>query len=803
MFKNYFKITLRNIKNHKIFSFINITGLAIGIACSILIMLFVNYELSYDKYNKKADRIYRLAVSARVGDTDINQTYSSAITFTKLLEDFPEIETGVKFFKLGQMPIYLNNKIFNQSNMFAVDSVFYDVFSIPLIYGNPKTVLSEPNTIVLSRSTAIKYFHSINVIGKTLTIDVSEPEGKVDFKISGISEDIPANSHFHYDMLVSLTSFPSLINNQGWTSNNFISYIVLKEGTSKNDFDKKLKDFTRKYMGGAKFDEWVAKGNFWKYYLQPLTKIHLTSDLNGEFEANGNQTYVYIFSVISIIILLIACINFMNLSTARSSLRAKEVSLRKVVGSGRKKLIFQFLFESILLSYVALIAALIIVVCILPIYRNFVGEPVDIGSLTNFSAILIFIFIGLFVGLISGLHPAFSLSSFQPITALKNESYQKSNRFSFRNILVIFQFAISIFLIAGTIIIYQQLQYLQNKNLGFDKEQVLVVNNPGSLTKNLSSFKQSLRNYNNILEVSGSNTIPGKSFSNIGFGAEGIEDGFTLNLCNCDYDFAKTLNIQMAQGRFFSKEFPSDSSAVILNQKAIELLGWDNPLGKKINNWNTPRGNFTVIGVVKDYHYESLQHEIRPMALFLNGGYYTRAESFISIRLKTGNLAGTINYVQSKWNEFAPGAPFDFSFLDKDYDNLYLNEKQTMEIFSIFSLLAILIACLGLFGLTAFIVERRIKEIGIRKVLGATIPGIVILISKDFLKLVAISNIMAWPIIYFAMMGWLQDFAYRINISWWVFILSGCIALLIALFTISFQSIKAAIANPVNALKYE
>jgi len=803
MLKNYFKIALRNLTKQKLFSFINILGLTIGIACSILIMIFVNYELSYDKYHDKADRTYRIAVSALIGDTKIDQTNSSAITFTKLLEDFPEIETGVKFLNFDQVPVHINDKIFYESGVYAVDSTFYDVFSVPLLSGDPKTVLKEPNTIVMSQSTAFKYFNDANVIGKILTIDLGRRGGKVDFKISGISKDMLQNSHFHYNILLSSTSFPNYLSNQGWTNNNFISYLVLKKGASKSEFDTKLVAFTRKYMGEEKFDEWTAKGNYWKYYLQPLTDIHLSSDLNGEFEANGNKTYVYIFSVISIIILLIACINFMNLSTARSSLRTKEVGLRKVVGSSRKKIIIQFLFESVFISYIALAAALIIVKIILPVYRDFVGRAIEFNFFDNIYLISILIFLGLFVGIISGSYPSFVLSSLKPITVLKNLSVQRKNRLNFRNILVVFQFAISVFLIIGTIIIYQQMQYLQQKNLGFNKEQVLVINNPGSLTDNISTFKQSLLSYNNILKVSGSNTIPGKGFSNIGFGAEGIEDGFTLNLCICDDQFLNTLQIEMDQGRFFSKESPSDSCAVILNQKAAELLGWKNPVGKKINNWSKQRNDFHVIGVVNDYHYESLHQQIRPMALLLNGGYYKRTESYINVRLKTGNLAETIKFIENKWNEFAPGAPFNFSFLDEEFDNLYINEKQTQKLFIIFSFLAIFIACLGLFGLASFIIDRRVKEIGIRKVLGASLTNIVIHLCKNFTLWVIISNVIAWPLAWFFMDKWLQNFAYRIQLEWWVFILSGFIALFISLLMVSSQAIKTAITNPVQSLRYE
>jgi putative ABC transport system permease protein len=802
MFKNYLKIVIRNLLKQKLFSFINISGLAIGIACGIIIILYVKYETSYDQYHEKAKRTYRVAVSALIGDTPINQTYSSAITFLKLLEDFPEIETGVKILKLDKTPVFLNKKIFYETKILAVDSTFYDVFTIPLIYGDPKTVLSEPNTIVLTRNAAIKYFGKTDIIGKVLTLNLSHELDKVDFKVSGVSENMPENSHFHYDMLVSLMSFPEYLNDTGWTNNNFISYVVLKEGTSKKDFDEKLKDFTRKYMGEEKFDEWVAKGNYWTYYLQPLTDIHLNSNLNGEFEPNGNQTYVYMFSVISVIILLIACINFMNLSTARSSLRAKEVGLRKVVGSGKNKLIFQFLFESIFLSFIALIIALMIVEGTLLYFRDFVGKPITINYFENINVILILLLLGLLIGIVSGSYPAFVLSSFVPVTVLKKNSLKKSKHFGFRNVLVVFQFAISIFLIVGAIIVYQQLRFLQNKNLGFDKEQVLVIKNPGSIDKNITAFKQALSSHISIVDVSGSNTLPGTSSSNIGFRAEGVDKSFTLNLCICDYNFQNTLKLEMLGGRFFSEDFPSDSSAVILNQKAVELLGWDDPIGREINNGGSNRTNFHVIGVVKDYHYESLHQEIRPMGLFLSNGS-SKFESYISVRIETGDLAETIEFVNRKWNEFTPGAPFEFSFLNEDYDNLYINEKQTEQIFSIFSFLAIVIACMGLFGLVAFVADRRVKEIGIRKILGASVTNIVMHLSKNFTLLVLISNFIAWPVAWYVMNKWLEDFAYRIEVGLWMFFLAGGSALLIAFLTVSTQAIRAALANPVESLRYE
>jgi putative ABC transport system permease protein len=803
MIKNYLKVAARSILKQKGFSIINIVGLAIGIACSILIFIFVTHELSYDRFHEKSERIYRLAVRASVGDTKIRQTYSSSMTFKRLLAEFPEIETGVKFLNLGRTPIVLGEKTYYESKFFAVDSTFFDVFSVPLIHGDPRTVLTEPNTMVISRDTAIKYFGNTDASGKILRAEFSYGIGGIDFEITGVSENLPSNSHFHYDLLVSSATFPNFINDPGWSSNNFVSYFVLREGASPQKLGEKIKEFTRKYMGGEKYDAWVAKGNYWEFYLQPITKIHLTSDLNGEFEANGNETYVYIFSVISIIILLIACINFMNLSTAKSSLRAKEVGMRKVVGSGRRRLVIQFLSESTLLSYIALAIGIGIVIILLPLYKNLIGRQLEIHYFDNFVVIPSLLALGLIVGVISGSYPAFFLSSFKPIAVLKGMTSGGKGGSWMRNILVVFQFTISIFLIIGTLVVNQQLRFFQTKKLGFDKEQVLVIRNPGALGSNTASFKEALRKYSSIMNVSGSNTLPGRSFGNIGFGAEGVDESFTLNLCVCDYDFLDTLKLELSKGRFFSKEFASDSHAAVLNEKAVELLGWDDPIGKRINNWAENRGNFTVIGVIKDYHYESLHQEIRPQALFLSGGYYQRGEGYISVRLNTENVPGTIKDVESTWKNFAPNKPFEYSFLDEDYDRLYLNEKQTRKLFSIFSFLAIFIACLGLFGLASFIADRKTKEIGIRKILGASVPRIVNILNKSFVKWVIVANLVAWPVAWFVMDRWLQNFAYRIDLSLWMFALAAVLALLIALITVSFQSVKAALRNPADSLRYE
>jgi putative ABC transport system permease protein len=803
MLKNYLKLTFRNLLKHKGFSIINISGLAIGIACSILIMLFVASELSYDKFHHKGDRIYRLAVRALIGNTKIKQTYSSAITFKMLLQDFPEIQEGVKFLNLNNIIVKTDERVFYESNVCAVDANFFNVFSFPLVKGNSETVLHKPNSIVITKEIASKYFGDNHAVGKMLKIELPGSLGTLDFEITGISENVPDNSHFHYNALISLSSFPDVINNPGWTDNNFVTYIVLKEEASRKGLEAKLPEFTRKYMGGDKFDKWVAKGNYWEYFLQPLSGIHLHSDLSGEFEPNGNASYVYIFMVIAVFILLIACINFMNLTTAKSAARAKEVGLRKVVGSSKSKLVKQFLGESIIISFIALALAIVLVEILLPFYSNLIGRSIEIHYFDNFTIIPLLIALALFVGLLSGSYPAFFLSAFKPISILKGKLKKGVKSIWLRNTLVIFQYSISIVLIIGTIVVYKQLIFLQNEKLGFDKEHVIVVKNPQALGENIVPFKEKLLQHSDIQHVSISHRIPGKTLNNIGFGAEEVNENFTLNLCCCDPDFKDVMKLEMAEGRFFSRNFPTDSSAIILNEAALKLFGWSEPINKKLNDWGNPRNIFHVIGIVKDFHYESMHQKVRPMGfLFLNGSYKWKP-NYISVRVNPGNISHTLQSIEKTWDAFSPKLPLEYSFLDEDYNRLYKNELQTRQLFIIFSFLAIFIACLGLLGLASFMAEQRTKEIGIRKALGATVNHITLMLSKDFTLWVLLANLVAWPIAYLSMHQWLQDFAYRIKISWWMFVFAGILTFIMALITVSFQVLRAAKKNPMESLQYE
>jgi putative ABC transport system permease protein len=468
-------------------------------------------------------------------------------------------------------------------------------------------------------------------------------------------------------------------------------------------------------------------------------------------------------------------------------------------------LIAQFISESVVLSYIALILGMGLVHLLLPAYRNLISRPLELNYFNNPVVLPALLVLGLVVGVLSGSYPAFFLSGIKPIAALKGQGMQgiSGGGSKLRNVLVVFQFSISIFLIIGTLVVFQQLKFFQTTKLGFDKEQVLVVHNPNALKSNTEAFKETLRSKSGILSVTGSSILPGANFNNIGFGAEGVDKSFTLNMGACDDNYLKTLGMEMAQGRFFSREFPTDANAAVINERALELTGWDDPLGKRINNWARTRGNFTVIGVVKDFHYESLHHEIRPMALFLNGGYYNRTESYISVRIGAGNLSEMTGFVERTWKELAPANPFEYSFLDQDFENLYMNEKQTRKLFTVFSTLAVFIACLGLWGLASFIVDQRTKEIGIRKVLGASVSGMVSKLNGSFLKWVLLANLLAWPAAWYIMDRWLQNFAYRVALSLWMFVPAALLALVIAMATVSFQTVRAAVKNPADALRHE
>ena len=804
MFRNYIKVAFRNLRKNKGYSFINITGLAVGIASCIAILLYVRNELSYDKFNKNADQIYRVHLEARINNHEINSATSPSPLGLTLKHDFPEVSAFTRIRNFGFPVLRYKDKAFSEEKFYCADSTFFKVFTVKFLEGNPQKALTQPNSVVITEAMAEKFFGSEEPMGKILNAD-----HKRDWVVTGVIKSFPKNSHFHFDFLGSISTYADS-RNPFWLSNNYYTYIVLRKGTSINEFQSKLQNDVLHYIGpqliktaGISLEQLKKNHDSYNFFLQPLTSIHLHSHLEYEIEANSDISYVYIFSAIAIAILLIACINFVNLATARSEKRAKEVGIRKTLGSNKAQLVRQFIAEAVIMSMLAVFLAIIIVEVFLPFFNNVSGKDLNLGIFENFYNLLILIFFAGIIGIFAGSYPAFYLSSFQPVKVLKSES--NSNRKSgLRNGLVIFQFAVTIILFIGTFIIYNQLGYMQTKNLGFNKEQVIVINKTDDLGNQLQSYKEELKNNPEISSVTNSNAIPGDQAGDSAYRLEGTSNDQIHDIKQMwsDYNFVKTYDIKIAAGRFFSREHPSDSTAVVINEAVVKLFNLKNPVGKYLVA-PTPDGDrkFKIIGVTKNFNYESLHQAIRPLLIHLFDNHdFGR---FISVRIKPENYQETIAYLQNTWKKYAGNQAFDFNFLDRNLAHLYIAEQRTSKIATTFAVLAIFIACLGLLGLAAFITEQRTKEIGIRKVLGASIPSLLFMLSKEFLKWVLIANIIAWPVAYYVMNNWLKDFAYRININLWIFLLSGLIALLIALLTVSSHAVKAAIADPIKSLRYE
>jgi putative ABC transport system permease protein len=799
MLKNYLKIALRNLLKFKAYSFINIFGLAIGVTACILILLFVNDELSYDRFNTKADQIYRIHLKAALMGKEINSALSPAILGPTLVKDFPEVIQYVRLTSNENMLIRYKQNVFNETRFFWADSTLFDVFTMPFLKGNSKTALSEPHTLVLTETLAKKYFGNEDPLDKIMNFEDGTP-----YTVKGVIKDCPANSHFHYDMFASFSS-TNMGKDPYWVNMNYDTYIILKDGASIRKLESKMPEFLRKYVGpqlykliGLQFDDLKKHGYAFQWILQPLTSIHLNSNLDNEIEPNSDIKYVYIFSIIALFILVIACINFMNLATARSEMRSKEVGVRKVLGSNRSQLVKQFLVESVLLSTIAVVISIGLVELILPAFSKFSGKQLHTNYFTNIWVIPALIITILFVGIAAGSYPAFFLSSFRPIKVLKGKTNGFKGTF-LRSGLVVFQFAISIILFIGTLVVYSQLNYIQEKKLGFDKDQVLVVKRAWAI-EHPQTFKDNLFQSNLVKNASYTDYLPGEWFNQVLFKADNASstEQHLSTTMSLDYDFAKTLGLELKSGRFFSNEFPADTQAVVINESMVKAFHMTNPIGKRVFYYGT-NSIYTIVGIVKDFHFESMHREIKPLVMLLN----RRQTAYLTIKIREKNIPAAVSLIKNEWSKFVPNKPFEYFFLDDEFNKLFSSEQKIQQIFTAFSMLAIFIACLGLFGLAAFTAERKTKEIGIRKTLGASVPGIVFLLSKEFIKWVLIANIIAWPVAYYFMYKWLQDFAYKTEMSLWIFLLSGILALIIALLTVSVNAIKAASANPVKSLKYE
>jgi putative ABC transport system permease protein len=802
MIRNYIKTAYRSLLKNKGFTVLNVLGLSVGLATCLLIVFYVVDELSFDKYNTKADRIYRLTTEAKLnGNEGVYAT--SEVNWKNILQTrFPEVEKVARlvdknglFLSPQKFYVKKGNGDILEKNIVFTESSLFDVFTLPMVDGSPFTALDEPNTAVITESTAKKYFNKVNVVGQILTINDSSI-----YKITGVIKDIPAQSHFNYDFFLSFSSRPESKSNS-WGYAGLHNYVLLKPGTNVKKLEKAITNIDIKSSYNP--STWTTGDNYLRMTLKPLLDIHLRdADSQYPLAKGGNIQYVYIFSLVAIFILLIACVNFMNLSTARSANRAKEVGVRKVLGSARKYLIAQFLTESVIVTLTSAIIAVFLVLLLLPVFSQTADKQLAITPHTLVWLLPSLLIIVLVVGFLAGSYPALYLSAFQPIEVLKGKIAKGFKAGFLRSFLVIFQFSISIFLIIGTLVIYNQLNYIHNKSLGFDRNQVLVIKNTNALGNQVKILKNELKQLPGVVNATMSSYQPtGDEDLKTGLFPHqkiDIKEDILTEFWSVDEDYINTMGLKLTDGRNFSKDMSSDTSALIVNEAFARKFGQKDPLNKDVYRYSYGLQQYHIIGVVKDFNFASLKDNITPLAMV-----YDTDNGAISVKLKTASLTDLMSQIKDRWKGLSPNQPFTYSFMDEDFDATYRVEERFGTMFISFSTLAIVIACLGLFGLAAYSAEQRNKEIGIRKVLGASISGIVGMLSLDFIKLVLISILIATPIAWWAMNKWLQDFAFRVTIQWYILALAGVIAIFIAFITISFQSIRAALANPVDSLRSE
>ena len=808
MFINYFKLAFRNLVKYKFISSINLFGLAIGMTCCLLITAYILNELSYDRHHKNANNIYRLTRTFNNSEGVVSLTLCTvAPPFGYYLPtDFPDIKKMTRLFPAGSIPVKYNDKIFNERNLYFADEHLFDVFSINVVKGNPKTALRDPYSVMLTEEVAKKYFGSEDPINKVIRLN-----SQFDAKVAGIYKAFPSNSHMHPEVLLSFNTLKDAAVygeenlRTNWGNNAFFTFILMPDNFSPEKMIAQFPSFIDRRMAGQEYVGQQAS-KFTRLGLQKLTDIHLYSHTDDEAEPNGDINRIYIFSAVALFILLIACINYMNLSTARSALRAREIGIRKVIGAQRKELILQFLGESILLSWAAILIAAALTFLALPWLNRLSGQDLSFSLLLHWKVLLPLLITPFVIGIISGIYPALFMSSFQPVKTLKGLFKAGNNGISFRKALVVTQFAISIVLIIATVIVFQQMNYIQKRSLGFDKERIITTAYATEIAAKYNAFRDELLLNPAFKDMTRSSRIPtGRLLDNMGastYSGDSLQPVTTdVKYVAVDHDFISTFNIPLKAGRFFSRQYGTDTASFVINESTVKALGWTNEkaIGQPFK-YGGQAGH--VIGVLNDFHFESMHQAIVPM-IFLMFPPSQNNFNRLSIKIAGDNLSGALNYLNSTWKKYFPETPADYTFLDENFDRLYESEQRQASIFTAFACVAIFIACLGLFGLSAFAISQRIKEIGVRKVLGANINDIVGLLSKDFLKLVGVAALLAFPIAWYSMHNWLKDFAYRINIQWWVFIVAGCVAALIAFLTVSFQAIKAALSNPVKSLRTE
>ena len=816
MIKNYFIIAIRNLNKYRFYSIINIFGLTLGLTSCLVILLFVRFELSYDKYNVNADRIYRVDWDLLL--SGIN-SYKAAVTppvAEAMIRDYPEVEAATRFRYLGAFHFKREVENIVEWRVVYADNDMFKIFTIPFIAGDPATALKDPYSMVISEKCAAQFFPDEDALGKTLIRDNQDV-----YKITGIIKDIPDNSHFHYRMFLSMEGLEESKNNY-WIGSPYNTYILLRKGSDPKSLEAKLPEMLENYLvpqaasilGTTFMEDFKTDGHSLTFHLRPLLDIHLHSHLQNELEGNSDIAYVYLLTAIALFILVIACINFMNLATARSVTRAREVGIRKVMGSDRKSLVYQFLAESIILSFLSFILALALTEYVLGIFNDFTDLSLNIpwNSVTFY---LLVIIAAVVIGVFAGLYPAMVLSGFRIVTVLKGKLSKGPNSYFLRSTLVIFQFFISIFLIIVTIALYQQMNYIRNKNLGFKKENVIILRDVYNAGNKLPIIRDEVLKNSYIINGTISAYFPGPGSARKTpllwiYGSDPTpENSVNAEKWTVDYDYIPTLGMEIIAGRNFSRDFPSDSAAVILNETAVRRFGFnDDPIGVKISTHkDNPDGSqdrnkqetWTIIGVVKDFNFESLHQNIGPLGLFFG----TDSRSFLTFRYETKSTQQVIETIKKTWKSMVPEAPLNYSFLDQDFERMYTSELKLGKLFAVFSGLAIVIACMGLFALTAFTTEQRTKEIGIRKVMGASVENIILLLSKEFSRLIVIAFILAAPLAWYGIYWYFQQYAYKTNIGPLVYLGTGILAFILACLTMFYQSIKAANTNPINTLRSE
>ncbi|MEZ5041879.1 MAG: ABC transporter permease [Saprospiraceae bacterium] len=804
MLKNYFTLAIRNIRNRKFFTGINILGMTIGITACLLIALYVIDEFSYDRFHANADRIYQIGLHKKIGMQDLRSASTCPPLADAVLAEIPEVESVLRLTSGGKLVVRYEEKMFIEDKVFVTESNFFDFFSFQLIAGNAKTALQEPNTVVLTEKTARKYFGDENPLEKLITID--QGIGKKAYSVTGVAADCPGNSHFKFNVLLSAGP-DSYFKVNAWLNSGVFSYFLLRENKNIDDVEQKLEKLLAKYEApavqqflGNTLDEIRKAGGVYSYYTTKITDIHLKSSSQGDIEPGGSLRYIYIFGGIGVFILVIACINFMNMSTAQSAGRAKEVGLRKTLGSLRSQLIGQFLTESMLYSLVAVVLAVMLCCLLLPAFNLLSGKELSIKNLLDFKFMLGAGLMLVIVGLLAGSYPAFYLTAFSPVEVLKGKVRAGLKSKGIRSTLVVFQFAISIFLIIFTLVVYTQINFMQQQQMGMNRENVLVIENVYRLGEHGQAFRDALAQQAGVSKVSFTvNKLPLVNNSFLMRSAKSEEE-HQVTSYYADYDLKEVLKLEMKEGRYFSQDFPSDSTAVVINETAAKEFGFDQPEGEEI--LHSPNAfvflRFQLIGIIKDFNFESYRDKVQPLAIFFYGG----PSDLLMVRYE-GNVKTLIDNTSQLWKQFADSEPFEYTFLDENFDKLYRSEERIGQLLSLFSGLAIFIACLGLFALAAFTAEQRTKEIGIRKILGASVRSISMGLTKEFIVLVFIAFVPAATIGWWVSSQWLDGFAYRVDINQFIFVGAGISAIAIAWLTVGFQSIKAARANPVDSLRHE